>query len=285
MIKVNIRMFLFASVGMCLMMSCELIDGDRDQRIAKAYNKYLYKSDIEGLVAPGLSAADSVIIVKRYIDNWIRQQIYLHNAERNLSSEDLDINRKIEDYRNSLVVFTHENKLLNSHLDTLVSEEILAEYYEKHQREFTLKDNIVKLNYIKVPINVPGLQMVRKLIVSDREDDLIELEEYALNNAASYFLDQDSWFVFSDILRDLPINPQNHQSFLRNNKFVEFKDQFYFYFIYLRDFKLEGSPSPLALQSEIIRSIILNHRRQAFINEYRQNIYMEAARNENFVIY
>jgi hypothetical protein len=266
--------------------SCGWI-GDRknDPRVARVGKNYLFQSDLNGIVPVGTSPADSTIIIKRYIDNWVRQQIYLREAESNLRQEEMDFKRKVEDYRKSLIIFTHESKLVSTQLDTVVSPELLVEYYERHQSEFKLRDHIVKLNYIKVPLDAPEINRVRRLIRSEETNDITELEEYAINNAAGYFLDQESWFIFNDILRDIPINPQNQESFLRNNRFLELNDQYYRYFLFIRDYKLEGSVSPLAFQSENIKAIILNHRRQAFINDFRQNAYKSAAQNQLFEIY
>jgi hypothetical protein len=269
-----------------IFMSCGIMDGRKgDARVARVGKNYLYQSDLRGIIHPGTSPADSTVIIKRYIDNWVRQQVYLREAEASLSADEMDFKRKVEDYRNSLIIFTFENKIVSDHLDTIVSPEILAEYYEKHQSEFKLRDHIIKLNYIKVPLNAPEINRVRRLIRSDDRNDILELEEYAINNAAGYFLDQESWFIFTDILRDIPINPQNHESFLRNNRFLELNDQYYRYFLYIRDYKLEGSASPLAFQSENIKAIVLNHRKQAFINELRQNVFKEAVKNQEFEIY
>lgn len=266
--------------------SCNLFDGRRgDERVAKVNNQYLYRSDIAELVAPGTSSADSTVIVKRYIDNWIRQQVYLKEAQNNLSKELLNFDRKIEDYRNSLVIFTYENELIAQNLDTIITDEIMEEYYERHQDEFRLRDNVVQLNFVKLPVDAPEINRVRRLIRSQETEDLEELEEYCLNHAAGYFLDQESWFIFTDILREVPLNPSNHENYLRNNSFVELNDQFYRYFLYIRDYKLEGSPSPLTFQADNIRAIILNHRKQELVNGFRQRVYRDAVQNKAFEIY
>ncbi len=266
--------------------SCNLFDGRRgDERVAKVNNQYLYRSDLTELVAPGTTSADSAVIVKRYIDNWIRQQVYLQEAQNNLSKDLLNFDRKMEDYRNSLVIFTYENELIAQNLDTLITDEIMEEYYDKHQDEFKLRDNIVQLNFVKLPVDAPEINRVRRLIRSQETEDLEELEEYCLNHAAGYFLDQESWFIFTDILREVPLNPSNHENFLRNNSFVELNDQFYRYFLYIRDYKLEGSPSPLTFQADNIRAIILNHRKQELVNEFRQRVYRDAVQNNAFEIY
>ncbi len=269
-----------------LFVSCSWLGGsNRDERVARVNSNYLYKSDLEGIVSPGTSASDSAVIIRRYIENWVRQQVYLEEAEKNLSEDQTDFQRKVNDYRNSLIIFTYENQFISSNLDTVITPELMTEYYEKHQDEFKLRDNIVQVKFIKLPLDAPEVNRVRRFIRSDDEQDLLALEEYCINNAASYFLDTQSWFVFNDILRDMPVNPQNQESFLRNNRFIERRDDFYRYFLYIIDYRLEGSASPLAFHSDNIKAIILNHRKQNMINELRQQLYKDAASNNSFEIY
>lgn len=277
-----------ALIVICLasLSSCNRVgSGNGDTRVAKAGSNYLYASDLASIVPPGVTAEDSTIIVTRYIDNWVRQQIFLMEAKANLSEEEMDFDRKVENYLNSLIIFTYENKLVSQNLDTVITPEVLSEYYELHKSEFKLRDHIVQINYIKVPLDAPELSLVRRLIASDRPEDISRLEEYAINHAAEFFLDQDSWFIFADILRDVPLNPANTEQFLRNNRFVELNDQFYRYFLYIRNYKLQGSDSPLSFQMENIRALIINHRRKAFINEFRENALRTATQNQTFEIY
>lgn len=259
--------------------------GKKGERLAKVHGNYLYSDDLDGVVLPGISEADSVVIVKRFIENWVRQQVFLNHAQANTSTNIFDIERKVEDYRNSLIIFTYENEIISQQLDTVISDELLAEYFDKHQDEFKLRDNIIRANFVKLPVDAPYLRQIRNLLRSDDPEDVRELEEYCINHAATYSLDHDSWFIFTDILREIPLDPSNHENFLRNNSFVELTDEYYRYFLYIRDYKLEGSTSPLTFQEENIRAIILNHRKQTFINQYRQDLYMDAVKNKKFEIF
>lgn len=266
--------------------ACSWFSGrSADERIARVNNKYLYRSDLHGIITPGINAADSAVIIKRYVENWIRQQVYLAEAEKKLTADQADFQRKVDNYRNSLIIFSYENQYIKANLDTVITPELMAEYYEKHQDEFKLRDHIVQVKFVKLPLDAPDINTVRRLIRSDSEQDLIALEDYCINHAASYFLDSDSWFIFSDILRDMPINPLNTESFLRNNSFLERTDDFYRYFLYIIDYRLEGSASPIVFQSDNIKAIILNHRKQQLINEFRHELFKNAVSNGSFEIY
>lgn len=256
-----------------------------DPKVARVGENFLYQSDLDKIVDPGTSRSDSIKIVKRYIDRWIRQQIFLKEAKTKLPEEKNDFSRKVEDYKNSLVIFAYENFLLNNQLDTIVTQEMLNQYYEEHKEDFKLRDNIVKVNFLKLPLDAPDVWKVRNMIRSEDPEDIKALEDYALNHAATYFLHNDTWFLFEDILRDFPLDVNNHEQFLSRYKFREVNDDYYRYMIHIKDYKLEGSTSPLAFQSDNIKAIILNHRKQKFINEFRQELYKTAIQNSDFEVF
>ena len=67
-----------------LLTSCSGFFKKKTERtLARAYNEYLFESDLKGVVQKGTPARDSLMIVKAFIDNWVRQRLILHQAEKN----------------------------------------------------------------------------------------------------------------------------------------------------------------------------------------------------------
>ncbi len=265
-----------------LVSGCNLFHPKDDTAIARAYNNYLYLSDLQHMLPAGISRADSAVIVQRYIDNWIRQQVYLHHAKENLSGDKMDFEKKVRDYENSLIIYAYETELLKYEMDTLVAESQIANYYENNQDDFQLKENIVKVVYLKIPLDAPDVRQVRRLYRSSDPEELEQLEEYAVQNAASYLIDEGSWLLFSELLREVPIRTSNQEVYLRNNRHVELNDEYYRYFLHIMDYKLKGSNSPLAFERDNIRTIILNQRKHRFIEEKRQALFQQAVQSNNF---
>lgn len=250
-----------------------------DVLLARVYDSHLYQGDIIGLVPPGSSADDSVALMKRYVDRWVRQQVFLHQALKNLDVDQIGLEKKIEDYRNSLIIFAYENELIRQKLDTLVTEQQVAEYYEENQDNFKLRENIVKVMYVKVPLDAPEVWRLRRLYRSENPDDLVQLEDYSLQHAATYYLESDTWLFFNDLLREIPIQTNNQEAYLRANRYVEITDNYFRYFLNIVDYRLKGGVSPLVLERDNIRSMLLNKRRHAFINEQRGVFFQEAVRD------
>lgn len=267
--------------------SCDyLAKKDEGEKIvARVHDSYLYMADIESIIEPGLSQNDSTTIAQRYIDGWIRQQIFLDEAKRSLEPEKMDFEKKIQDYKNSLIIFTFETEYINNNLDTNISYDQIEEYYEAHKNDFKLKENIVKASFVKVSLDTPDQDDVRKYIRSDEAEERIELEDYCVQNAATYFLDNSSWLIFNDILRNIPLDVDNQVRFLNSNKYVEISDEFYRYFLYIDDYILKDSVSPLAFEENNIRNIIINKKKQKLINDFRNNLYKTALQENEFEVF
>ena len=101
---------------------------ENDKVVASVYDKNLYQSDLQDVLYEGISRSDSIVRTKAYIDNWIRRQLLIHQAETTIDESDLDFSKQIEDYRNSLIIFKYESVMIEKNLDTVVSDEEIAKY-------------------------------------------------------------------------------------------------------------------------------------------------------------
>lgn len=250
--------------------------------LARVYNSYFYRSDLARMLPAKVNEKDSALLAERIIDTWIKQQVFLHEALQNLPANSQNFERQIQEYKNSLTIFSFETQLVKEQLDTLVTDRQLAEYYEKHKSDFKLRESIVMANYVKLPLDAPELNLFRRLFRSNDPETIGLLEDYCIQNAAAYFINTGTWLIFNDILRDLPLQVPNPETFLRNNKIHEFSDENFRYFLNIIDFQLAGSISPLAFERENIRKIILNRRRHDLINQSR-NLFFQKALNNNQV--
>jgi hypothetical protein len=269
-------LFVFILAGMALASCKGPAPRSGEQPLARVSDAFLYKSDVKHLVPVNTPPADSAVIVQRFVDTWIKQQVFLQEALQHLATENMNFEKQINEYRNSLIIFSYENQLVKEQLDTAVTEKQLADFYEKNKSDFRLRENIVKANYVKLPLNAPDQNQFRRLFRSNDPDEAGLLEDYCIENAATYFIDTDTWLIFDDLLREVPLQVSNAENYLRTNKNVEMTDENFRYFINILDYKLKGSVSPLAFERENIKSIILNKRKHELINQKRNQFYQDA---------
>jgi hypothetical protein len=280
---INVKLALLASLSF-LIISCGSSDS-KEGAIARVNDEYLYKSDVIGIVPVGTSAKDSISIVKNYINNWIKQKLVLKTAESNLTSSQKDFEKQLEEYRNSLIVFTYEKELVKQKLDTSVTEEEMKTYYDKNQSNFLLKDNIVKVWYVKLPVGSTCEETVRQLYKLSDTLSRKSLEDYGKKYAVNYFLEDSTWLYFTDLLKEIPVKTYNQEDYLKNNRYIEMEDSVYTYFLNIKDFEIKESVSPFSFEKENVRKIILNKRKLELVEEIEESLFNDALKNQEFEIY
>ena len=253
--------------------------------VAECYGKYLYESDLQGIVPEGVGTMDSIQRVSTFIDSWVRRQVLIHQAENNLNKEALDLNKQMEEYRNSLIIYTYESQLINQKLDTVVSEDEIADYYEQNKEDFQLRNTMVRVAYLIIDENSKQKADLKKLM-SDPDTLLLQnIDVLATYYATKSYLDVDQWMRLDELTNIIPIQIFNAESFLKKNRFVCFDMNDYTYMVRFVDYLLEESTSPLEMVSDNIKSVILARRKQALIEKMRTSLYEKAKRERAFEVY
>jgi hypothetical protein len=254
----------------------------RKGAVARVYESYLYLDDVKTIVPKGAKPEDSVAIVKKYINSWMNEMLTLHQAEQNLKEEQKNVEKQLKDYRTSLITFNYEKELVSQKLDTVVKPSEIESYYTKNKNNFELKDNIIKVLYVKVNKKAPQLQTVRMLYRSEIKKDKEALENYCHQFAENFYLDDTQWLLFDDLLKEIPIQQTyNKELFLQNNRFIEVSDSSSLYFVNIKGFQIKNSISPLSFEKENIKNIILNKRKLELINKMKEEVYKDARVNND----
>lgn len=253
--------------------------------IAKAFDRNLYDTDIANIIPKGTSYQDSITIIRGYVNNWLRQQVVLQKAEDNLTEQQKDVSKQLEEYRNSLITYLYERQLVSEKLDTSVTDEEIEKYYNDNAANFELKDNIIKVLYLRVPENAPKLDKVRKWYQSENEKDRQLLEEYCHQFAIDFNLNEQEWLLFDDLLKKVPIKTYDKEEYLRNNRFIETNDTSSIWLVNIKGFKIKESLSPLSFERDNIRNLIVNKKKLELIQAMEKTAFEQALNDNKIKIY
>lgn len=277
----KINLLIFASL--LIFISCSQFTKEHEEEpLARVYDNYLYRSQIHDIIPRNISPSDSSIFLDSYINKWIKDQLKLHKAELNLSSGQKDVEKQLDEYRASLLIYKYEQNLINQKLDTLVADEEIEKYYNTYSSEYKLDRNIVKVLLAQIPKSAPQIYQARRWYKSQNKDNLNKLRLYCEQNAKNFF-EEDKWIPFESIHKNLPLTINNEEQFLKRNKQIESKDSLFYYFLKIKDYKLENDTTPLFFVKNKIKTIIINKRKHQLIKEFENKIY-EANKN-NFEVY
>ncbi|PCH69817.1 MAG: hypothetical protein COC01_00515 [Bacteroidetes bacterium] len=269
------------------MSSCSYFEKRLEEKdvVARVHETYLYLSDLAVVVPEAVSAEDSIIFVSNYIDTWVRQQLLLYKAEKNIENYEKRIGKQLESYKNSLIIFAYEQEVIKQKLDTSVSIAEIKSYYTNNSQNFELKRNILKFDFIKLNKESPKLKKVKKWFRNYPDKDGFELEDYCHQYAISFSLQDSSWYFFDDVIKELPIETYNQEVFLRYKKYFELEDSLHYYYVHINDFKIKENASPLIMEKQKIKSIIVNQRKLELLKRMGATVYDEAVHNNYFDIY
>ena len=253
--------------------------------LVRVYDRYLYESDLQGIVPPGTSVRDSLTIVRSYIQNWVDKELIVKKAKENLPDELKDFSAQIDEYRNSLIIFEYEKMLVRQELDTNISFNDVNEYYEKYRQNFILKDDIIDIRYLILHKDSPAVRKFRQYIVSEVQEEKDSLALYASKYTDSFSLIEGNWTELTQLSEILPVESYSYSDFTRNNRFLEVSDSAYIYMIYIRDFKPADSISPVQFVDDDIRNMILNKRKNELVKNMRQTVLQDGIEHNQVEIY
>nr|HPK85920.1 hypothetical protein [Bacteroidales bacterium] len=148
-----------------------------------------------------------------------------------------------------------------------------------------LTSNLVRALYIKVPEEMSELDRIRKLYRSQESDDIQELEDICTRFGLRFEDYNDEWIPFTQLLMEVPFESVDQEQWLARNSAVELKDDRFSYFMAIREYRLRNSVAPFEYIRGQIRTIILNNRRNDFLQKLEDGIYNEAMSNNTLKLY
>ena len=277
-----------------ILMSCDLIKMKKEPiveesnrtPVARVHEQFLYPEDLEGISAVGMSKEDSAQRIDRYVNNWIRKQLLIHEVSTKIEFDEAEIERKILDYRYSLMGYEYQSYYINQKLKIDVDQQEIQKYYDANIDNFILKQNIIRGKFIKLPQGAPKINKVKSLLYSTSEDDLEELKSYCLSFATAYQLYDSVWMVFDELVKNSPLAmiPNKVQA-LERNRYMEDSDDSFHYFLRIAEYKIRDNISPLEFVKEDIRNIIINKRKVELAKQLEEDVFDNAIKNEEFEIY
>lgn len=255
------------------------------KKLATVGKYVLYLEDLKEVLPENISSKDSLLFAQNYINQWLSAKILLIKASENVNIDSRKIDKQIEEYKNSLIIYEYQKMLIYQKLDTLVSDAEISTYYEEHQNDFLLKDNIIKVAYVKLPKEAGNTKQLRQMLKEYSEENSSRLRDFAEKFAVNYFIDDEIWLIFNDFLKEVPIKTYNQEMYLKNNNYIEFQDSLFQYFVKINGFKIKDAISPISFEYEKIRSMIINQRKIKLINDMEADIFKEAQKSGDIKIY
>jgi len=258
----------------------------KENPIARVNETYLYANDIEGLIPEDLSDEDSVVLADRFVDEWVKKQLMIDRAQKEVDINEAEIQSKVLDYRYALTRSAYEKAYIQNNLNKEIKEREIKEYYDQHAADFVLKQNIVRCLFAQISKEAPRISRFTKDFKAYPESDIEDIREYCTQFANKAFLDDSVWVDFTEVISATPFEDIISESkILSSRDYLENQDSTYLYFLKILEYKMVDEVSPLEFVQEDIRNIIINKRKIALKRELEEKVYNDAEENDAFEVF
>ena len=280
------RNFYFILFILSLLYGCAYLSKSSPGKavIARVGDKVLLRKELADALPRGITRPDSINQAKDYIQRWVKQELMLKMAEENLSDDQKDVQRELDEYRTFLIIHRYQQNLINQKLDTVLTESDIRQFYDLHPEKFVLDQNIVKAIYIEVPKNEAKPDQLKRWMSASDDKSRMELEKYSFQNATKFDYFNEQWIDFSQIRSRMPVSFTNPEATLRKNTFIESSDENKYYLAAVKDYRIIGDKAPFEFVKDRISNLILNNRKMEFIEELQKNVYQKGKSSNQFKI-
>jgi len=256
-----------------------------EKKMAVAGNEVFTESDFYNNIIHAPLREDSAIFAKKTIEKWAMESLLYQEAINKLEPYEIDVEKQVNEYRKQLTNYLYENKLIENNLDTTVINSEIEKYYNNHVENFILKDNIIIVNYVKIPVQSKEILKIKKLMLSPAEKDRKQLEALCLQHAESFFTNDSTWLLLEEIKKEIPQLKEQLDFGIYKGRIIEFSDNEAYYYLKIKDVKTKNTASPLAFERENIKTYIINNRKVKLIQNYKRQLLENARKNQSFKIF
>ncbi len=271
---------------------CVLISGcknttnttnDSSKTIATVGNQTLKLNEFtQNFISTG-NVKDSNYLAKKQIEDWATEVLFYQEALTKLNTDEVDVEQQVQAYKQQLINYIYQTKLVEANLDTNVTKQEVEEYYANNRTNFILKDNIVKVNYLKIALKSTAIDKIKRLLYSKTTKDKDLLKNLCIQNAESFFMNDSTWLYLEDIKKEIPkLNTQPNFD-LGVGRVVEFSDEYYYYYLKVNDEKIKNGLSPINFERQNIKNFIINNRKTVLIKQYKKQLFDKAVANKTFL--
>lgn len=277
----------FTILSIFIFTSCEYFSKQDEKNtpsdiVAIVNTQKLFKKDIITILPEAIGKEDSAVLVKSYINDWAIKQLLLNKAENTSSLKDLnEIDDLVRSYRETLLINKYKETLIQQQLDTVVSDEEVAIYYENSKGNFKLNEDLVKVKYLHFDNNVINKKELISLFKSNAIEDIEELEKQQLS-FKSYDFNDSIWKPLDKVMLKLPFSKEN---LLKKTKLLQQEDSLGVYLATIQDVLVRNDVAPKSYIEPTLKQMILHKRKKELIRKIENILIKDATKNKNFKVY
>jgi len=276
------RYLLFISTTLLLTSCSNISDNNSNDLIARAGQNFLYQNQMPSFS----SEQDSMLRYLNYIETWAKEKILYDLSLTNLSqSKKNDLDILVEKYKVDLYINSYKDLIVNSIIDSIVTDEEIESFYNRNIENFKLNENLLKYRYLKVPSDNINISRIRRYIQRLNQSDREFLD--SLNfQFADLKLNDTMWFTEREVISSIEfINQKNKSNYMGINRLYELENDQYLYYFIIKDLLKSGNIPPLSYLYDRIKSNIINQRKLNLLQNINKEILNDALKSNKYEVF
>lgn len=251
--------------------------------LAQVFDYKLYYDDIKDLLQGYAGPEDSIQQVRSLTEHWVRSRLLLVEAEKNFPKE-ANMNKLLEDYRQSLLLHFFEQQAIEERLDTIITEQDLVQYYEANKEQHRLETGILRGYYFKIRQPQQRSDKIVQWWSDFPDGHYQEVMSYMAKHAVTNWSDTTQWNEMNMIVQLFPEGTLSPSS-IRSKRSIVREDRDYVYLCYPLEVYHQQEIAPLSQIRKQAARYIIHQRELELLERIKKEIYDRDIKNERVQIH
>ncbi|MEP6645754.1 MAG: hypothetical protein ABJC12_01585 [Saprospiraceae bacterium] len=239
--------------------------------MAQVFQYKLTFDDIKDLIQAYATDEDSIQQVRSLTEHWVRDRLLLVEAEKNFPKE-VNMNKLLEDYRQSLVMHFFEQQVIEERLDTAITETDLQRYYEANKEQHRLESGILKGFYFKIKKPLARNDHILQWWRTFPQQHYDEVIAYAAKHGHTSWSDSSEWHEMNIVIQLFPEGTLSPGG-IRSYRGVVREDRDYIFLLYPTEVYYERDIAPLSRIRTQAAKYIIHQRELELLERIKKEIY------------
>ena len=266
-----------------LLIGCEN-EKNKDNVIVSVDGYQFTYADLENKLSADLSKEDSINLSEYLIQTWVNDVLLYNIAQSNIIDNE-KIEREVDAFRKQLILSEYESYIINEKISDKFTEDELISFYDENKRFFVLDETIIRGIFLKIPKDAPKLKEMKKEFRSFNDDNIETIEKYALQYAIIYDYFPETWINLESVLSKIPIETDKAEKFLKENKYIDYNDSEYVYFVNITGIYRKGEIQPYEYALPRVKELLIYRKRKEFIQNFTTELLDDALKKGRVVYY
>lgn len=240
-----------------------------DEVVVSVGDSTLLLGSVVQQIPVGMSAEDSTALFRTIVETWLRRQVLISTAERNIGDMS-QIDKMVEDYRADLILSRYLS-MMDEKRTTGRDSKAVTRYYAEHKDSMILDEPLVKGLFLKVTDDDPRLEDLRVWMHTATGEAVDNLERYGLSRATQYEYFKDKWHPWHEVTELIPYRFYDADAFLESTRDFETTYGGSVYMIHISEYIPSGELMP----EDYARGVIAQMLRQTDVSARRQKLIRE----------